>query len=94
MISSFKPGMRHDVSVGQFKMRLLTRTVKAMELHARNRARLMSRAVKTQLELKLIDWDMATDKRMLREMAHNYGVHKLLIPYAIEMAQKFITTKA
>lgn len=89
MITSYHHGMKHEVSVHQFRVRLRTSTVNAMESNARNVARKIKRVVLNQLEAGA-DRMIVLHDETLYNWATLYGVPKDFIPYSIDCVRELL----
>ena len=90
MITQWHHGMKHEVSVNEFRMHLFNGTAKAMRVHAVRHARKIANTVRGQLERKVIDWDLANDTMYLRDLARKYAVSNLLMAECLEKAKELI----
>jgi hypothetical protein len=84
MISSFKPGYRKDVSVGEFKVTLVQRRVNGMQSHAR---RVAAKIV------KVVNLSGEVDDLILGDLAKMYGVHKALIGDCVRQCQVLLSMR-
>ena len=86
MISSFKYGMRKNVTFGEFRVTLYQRRVNAMQSHARRVAAQLAKLAKASG-----DEVYMMDEVVLAGLCKLHGVNKQLIPDTVEHTKRLLT---
>jgi hypothetical protein len=89
MIASFRPGMRHDVSISEHRLELRKRRVNGMESHARRVSRQMYWRCFRQLQYGA-DRTIALSQPVLESLAQTYGVQPELVAYAVSCTRQLL----
>ena len=88
-MSTYKHGMKHFVTLHDFKQVMLGRRVDAMQANARKVARKIHRVVLNQIEAGA-SYSLATHEVYLGTLARQYQVAKCQVPYAIALVKELL----
>ncbi len=84
MISEYKPGMRHDVTVGQFIVTLDERFTQSAISHTRRVSGKIARLIRETGE---------RDDVLIASLAKVWGVKKLFIPYCVAQTKTLLQVR-